>query len=67
MAYGCSTEKGEDIAVDIVLEENAKGIDKKDIMERFSESLPSYLMPKHINIKNSLERNASGKIIRPRR
>ena len=63
-AYGVETISGTIIAVDIVLNSDCTSIKSKELFELFATVLPEYQMPTQINIVNSLNKNASGKIIK---
>ena len=65
VAYGSKSEMGQEICVNIVLNDGYDDIDTKQLMVLFSKVLPGYQLPSRINIVASLERNSSGKIIRP--
>lgn len=67
LAYGRKGTSGEDIIIDIVLLKESKNTNKKKLMARLGQILPSYLMPSDINIVDTLPRNASGKLIRYKR
>lgn len=64
LVYRVRNDNGENIAIDIVLNENSENIDKKDLMKLFSKVLPVYQMPSVINFVDEIPKNASGKIIR---
>lgn len=66
VAYGKKEEYGQKIAIKLVLKEEFTHMDQREIMNRFSECLPNYLMPNYIEVLKKLERNGSGKILRPR-
>jgi len=63
IVYGVKTDAGQAIAADFVLNTE---ITKKELMNLLATVLPMYQMPTEINIVDSLKRNASGKIVRPR-
>ena len=67
LAYGKKGLLGEDIIIDIVLTNESRLIAKKDLMVKFKQVLPLYLMPSNINIVDTIPRNASGKLIRSKR
>lgn len=66
VAYGISTQTGQEIALDIVLAEGCESLSKRDLYAICGEFLPVYLLPYSVNIVSSLQRNGSGKIVRPR-
>jgi len=66
VAYGVRDAKGQNIAVDVVLNKTSEVINKKDLMKIFSDVLPPYQMPTIMNIVNELKKNASGKVVRPK-
>jgi acyl-CoA synthetase (AMP-forming)/AMP-acid ligase II len=66
IAYGISSATGQTIAIDVVLSRGNKEIDEKDLLNTFSGILPAYQMPTCLNIVKKLEKNASGKTIRPK-
>lgn len=63
VVYGIKNDSGQSIGINIALK---NFITKKEILTLFSEILPSYQMPDTLNIVNDIEKNASGKAIRPR-
>ena len=65
--YGLETISGTIIAVDIVLNSDCSGMKTKELIELFSTVLPEYQVPTQINIVNSLNKNASGKVIKRKR
>lgn len=67
VVYGTKTDIGQTITVDLVLMDDYKTIPKKEMMILLSTVLPAYQMPSEINIVDSLNRNASGKLVRARR
>lgn len=66
VVYGVHDEQGQRIATNIVLRDEYKDMTSRDIMRAFSEKMPKYLMPSTLQIVDALERNGSGKVIRPR-
>ncbi len=66
MAYGVLEGGVQAIAVDIVLKEGIQ-CSEKELMAEISRALPSYQLPSQINITDSLNRNASGKLVRTAR
>jgi len=67
VVYGVDSDIGQAIALDLVLNNTNKAITKKELMILLAEVLPAYQMPSEINILDSINKNASGKIVRPRR
>lgn len=67
LVYGRKGNMTEEIVVDIVLREFAKKMSKKELFKKIAAVLPAYKMPSIINIVEELPRNASGKIIRPKK
>lgn len=66
IVYGIFDENGQNIAIDLVLNNKSDNISIKELMKLFADVLPSYQIPTSINIVDKIERNASGKIIRRR-
>jgi len=66
IAYGVRGADGENIAIDVVLSENAYNTDKKELMKMFSSVLAPYQMPTIVNIVSEHKKNASGKTVRRR-
>jgi len=64
VAYGVKNDTTEDIVVDIVLYNDYSHITAKEILKKLALVLPAYLIPNQIHIVESLEKNASGKIVR---
>ena len=62
--YGVETSSGTIIAADIVLNSDCSDMKTKELFELFLEVLPEYQMPSQIYIVDSLQKNASGKIIK---
>jgi acyl-CoA synthetase (AMP-forming)/AMP-acid ligase II len=65
IAYAHKTTNGIGIGVDISLD--SPSVTQKDIMKICSDILPKHLLPDKINIVEAVKRNASGKLVRPRR
>lgn len=66
VVYGVKAETGQAIVADVVLKDESKTMKKKEVMVLLSAVLPAYQMPSEINVVDSLNRNASGKIVRTR-
>ncbi len=66
VVYGIQTNQGQRIAANIVLRNKYKDMNNREMMKAFSEKMPKYLMPSVIRILDKLERNGSGKLVRPR-
>ena len=66
IAYGIGCGCGQTIAVDLVPSDPAKELGTKDFMKLFQKVLPAFQLPTQVNIVDTLERNASGKLIRKR-
>ena len=66
VAYGIPAQAGQEIAVNVVLAKGYENTTIKQLLISFASVLPTYQMPAHINIVDVLERNSSGKIVRPR-
>lgn len=66
VAYGIKTLTSQEIAVDVVVAKGYENITIKQLLNSFVRILPNYQIPSHINIVAALERNSSGKIVRPR-
>lgn len=66
IVYGMQSERGQRIATNIVLRDEYKDITKHDVMQAFSKKMPKYLIPSTLQILDKLERNGSGKLVRPR-
>lgn len=67
VAYGVKNNIGQSIAVNVVLAEDYKSISEKELMYNISSLLPSFQIPNEVNVVQKLEKNASGKVIRPKR
>ncbi|MBP2245836.1 class I adenylate-forming enzyme family protein [Paenibacillus xylanexedens] len=65
IAYGIRKKEGMRIGINIVLSENVS-LDKREIMSICSKSLSPYLLPDEINVVKTIDKNASGKVIRPK-
>jgi acyl-CoA synthetase (AMP-forming)/AMP-acid ligase II len=66
VAYGIKSRTGQEIAVNVVLTESFGNTTVKQLLADFCDVLPSYQIPAKVNIVAALERNSSGKIVRPR-
>lgn len=66
VAYGVKVQTGQEIAVNVVLAKGHENTTVKHLLNSFEEILSNYQMPSRINIVDVLERNSSGKIVRPR-
>lgn len=66
LIYGMNNGLTEDIIAEIVLEPAFEGLDKKQLMAKLSNVLPTYQMPASIKLVEALKRNGSGKVVRPR-
>lgn len=66
LAYGVQRSQCQDIALDIVLNKEYLDVTKLTVMRVLAQYLPDHLMPCKINFVTKLNRNASGKILRPR-
>lgn len=66
IVYAIHSEQGQRIAANIVLHDGYKNMTKRDIMKALAEKMPKYLMPSILKILDKLERNGSGKLVRPR-
>ena len=67
LVYGVSSKIGDAIAASVVLNEENKNLDKKMLLHQFSEVLPAFQIPSTLEIVDTLPKNASGKLIRPKR
>lgn len=65
VVYGIKNEQGQRIAANIVLRDGYKDMTKRDLMQNLADNMPKYLMPSTVQIMDKLERNGSGKLIRP--
>ena len=66
VAYGVFTQSGQEISIDAVLAEGAKHLTVRDVFAICGKTLPAYQLPATINLVEALEKNASGKTLRPR-
>jgi acyl-CoA synthetase (AMP-forming)/AMP-acid ligase II len=66
LAYGIPSFAGQEIAINAVLTEEYSHFSIRELFEVCGEVLPPYMLPSKINIVASLEKNASGKVVRPR-
>ena len=64
LVYGISSELGQEIGMDVVVEDSGKSCSKMELLKKITEILPSYQVPSQLNIVSQIPRNASGKIIR---
>lgn len=62
VAYGVKNNIGQSIAINVVLRES---ITKKQLLKNISDILPAYQMPDTLNIVDKIDKNVSGKTIRP--
>ena len=67
LVYGKLVNGVEQIAADVVLKEVYKTETSQDIMQKMVRVLPEYMMPTSISIVKDLPKNASGKVVRPRK
>ena len=67
LVYGKLVNGVEQIAADVVLKEVYKTETSQDIMQKMVRVLPEYMMPTSISIVKDLPRNASGKVVKPRK
>ena len=63
-SYGVKLDAGQGIALDVVLNDEAKPTSKKELMSLLSNVLPAYQMPSELNVVDFIRRNASGKFVR---
>lgn len=66
LVYGETSIQGQSISVDIVLKDEYKNLSEIELMKRFVEILPEYQIPTRVRIVSEINRNASGKKVRPR-
>lgn len=66
LVYGIQEKNGQEIGIDIVLNDDFTNLGKKEVLKIICENLPEYQIPTHINIVNELQLNVSGKIVRKR-
>lgn len=66
VAYGVKSQISQEIVVRVVLSKGYENTTIKDLMNLLADVLSEYQMPSHINIVDALERNSSGKIVRPK-
>jgi len=64
VAYRVNDNGGQVIGLDVVLEKEYENLTIKELSLSITSVLPSYLLPKYINIVDNLKRNASGKVVR---
>ncbi|GAA0383147.1 class I adenylate-forming enzyme family protein [Paenibacillus motobuensis] len=65
IAYGIRKKEGMRIGINVVLSENVQ-LDQREIMSICSNTLPLHLLPDEINVVEHIEKNASGKTVRPK-
>ncbi len=66
VVYGIKSEQGQRIAANIVVRDGYKDMSKRDVMQALADKMPKYLIPSEVQILDKLERNGSGKLVRPR-
>jgi acyl-CoA synthetase (AMP-forming)/AMP-acid ligase II len=66
LAYGIKSKLGSRIGLKIVLSDKFTELTTGEIMNICSRVLPNYQLPSKIEIVKEIERNASGKIVRPK-
>ena len=65
MVYGIRSESGQDIAIDVILEDDFVDMGIKPLLRLFAAVLPEFQMPTEVHLVKEFARNASGKLIRP--
>ena len=65
IAYGVPSKVGQEIAINVVLENGYEGTSVKELLKDINMILPAYQMPSHVHIVKELEHNSSGKRIKP--
>ena len=66
VAYGVKAQTGQEIAVHVVLSNGYENTTVKQLLHAFTGVLPNHQMPAQVHIVAALERNSSGKLVRPR-
>lgn len=66
LAYGIKNNYGQLIGLKVILTDDYKYLNEKKILSICSKILPHYLLPSKVEIVKELNKNASGKIIRPK-
>ena len=64
IVYRINMKYGQEIGIDIILEESCLGMKEKELRKLLVRNLASYQIPSRINIVTDLKYNISGKIIR---